>query len=243
MRIIIPVLISLGLLTSCKPTNEKPNILWITAEDLSPYVGCYGDKNATTPSLDQLASEGTMYTNAYANASVCAPARATLITGMYASTTGSHNMRSTYKIPETIKSYAEILREHGYYCTNHSKKDYNSSMLTRKIWDRNGSKAHYNNREEGQPFFAVYNFLTTHESCIHNYKVEDLVHDPASVELPPYHPDLPEIRQDWARLYDCISKHDKEVGRVLKELEENGDLNPEAAGFMLGFNDAIPAEI
>ncbi len=202
-------------------TRPLPNILWITCEDISPYLGCYGDKNATTPNLDKLASEGVLYSNAYANAPVCAPARFTIISGMYASSAGTHHMRSTNKIPENIRFYPEYLREAGYYCTNNSKTDYNCTGYG-ELWDESSRKAHYKNRKPGQPFFAIFNLAISHESRIHKYDPDNLIHNPSKMELPPYHPDLPEVRNDWARLYDNITTMDKQAGDLLKELEQSG---------------------
>lgn len=208
-----------------KPENEQtrplPNILWITCEDISPYLGCYGYKNATTPNLDKLASEGTLYSNAYANAPVCSPARFTIISGMYASSAGTHHMRSTNKVPENIRFYPEYLREAGYYCTNNSKTDYNCTGYG-ELWDESSRTAHYKNRKPGQPFFAIFNLAITHESRIHRYDPNNLIHNPDEMELPPYHPDLPEVRNDWARLYDNITSMDKQAGDLLRELEQSG---------------------
>jgi len=148
--------------------KELPNILWITSEDNSDYfVGCYGNSFATTPNLDKMASEGFMYTRAYANSPVCAPARNTIISGIYAASNGNEQMRSTYAMTEIARLYPEYLRDAGYYCTNNSKTDYNYNGDYNVIWDECSTKAHYKNRKEGQPFFAVFNLMTTHESMIH----------------------------------------------------------------------------
>src|SRR5688572_29960799 len=117
---------------------ERPNILWITSEDNSPYLGCYGDRLAQTPHLDRLASEGVRYRNAFANAPVCSTARTTLITGMYASSLGVHNHRSSVAIPEQMKLYPEHLRAAGYYCTNNVKTDYNVAAR-RNVWDESSN--------------------------------------------------------------------------------------------------------
>jgi arylsulfatase A-like enzyme len=125
-------------------TNQRPNILWITCEDISPYLGCYGFEQAQTPNLDRLAEKGIRYTHAYANAPVCAVARSTILSGMYASTIGTHQMRSRIQLPAEIPVYPKILREAGYYCTNNSKKDYNSNYENdNTIWDESSNKAHY----------------------------------------------------------------------------------------------------
>lgn len=207
---------------STKVTTEPPNILWITSEDNSPFFGCYGDEFATTPTFDKLATEGILYKNAFANAPVCAPARSTIITGMYPPSLGTQNMRSVYPIPESIRFFPQYLREAGYYCTNNSKEDYNMPK-PEGVWDESSSKAHYKNRAEGQPFFAIFNFTVSHESSIHKSISNDsLRHDPAKVKLPPYHPDTPEMRHDWAQYYDKVEDLDGMVAQVLQELEDAG---------------------
>ncbi|MCK5370083.1 MAG: sulfatase-like hydrolase/transferase, partial [Cyclobacteriaceae bacterium] len=105
--------------------QDQPNILWISVEDISPDIGCYGDKNAHTPVLDKLAENGVRYTNAIANAPVCAPARSVIITGMYQTSIGSQHMRCKGRMPEGFKYYPQILRDKGYFCTNNQKEDYN----------------------------------------------------------------------------------------------------------------------
>ena len=82
--------------------QERPNILWITSEDNSPLLGCYGDEQAHTPNLDRLATQGVRYRNAFANPPVCSAARSTLITGMYACSVGLHNHRSKVRIRTVI---------------------------------------------------------------------------------------------------------------------------------------------
>ncbi|WP_209330170.1 sulfatase-like hydrolase/transferase [Lunatimonas salinarum] len=213
--------------------SEKPNILWITCEDISPYLGSYGFEQAYTPNLDKLAKKSIQFTHAYANAPVCAVARATILSGMYASTTGTHQMRSRIQLPEEIPAYPKLLREAGYYCTNNSKKDYNSTFETdTEVWDESSNQAHYKNRKPGQPFFAVFNNMVTHESQLSEDRINHYIEtqqiptrpriDPGEINLPPYHPDLPEIRNDWARFHDLITLMDKMTGDLLRELEEEG---------------------
>jgi len=229
-----PVLISLFiftvlssfLLSGCeeKVPDELPNILWLTSEDNSPFLGCYGDEFATTPNLDKLASEGFLYTHAYANAPVCAPARNTIITGVYANSNGNQHMRSRYPLSEIVKTYPEFLREAGYYCTNNSKTDYNTNSIDPdEIWDESSREAHYKNRAEGQPFFAVFNTGISHESSIHNSIPNDeLRHSPEEVPIPPHHPATPEMKHDWAQYYDKVEDMDAQIGEWLQELEDAG---------------------
>lgn len=221
----------------CQQKKQLPNILWITCEDISPYLGTYGFKQAQTPNLDKLAKNGLKYTNAYANAPVCGVARSTLLTGMYAPTTGTQHMRTNTQLPKCIPAYPKVFREAGYYCTNNFKKDYNSSYINDEtLWDESSAKAYYKNRKEGQPFFSVFNIITTHESRLAANRIEKFIKrkqipkktriEHKDIILPPYHPDVPEIRNDWARLHDLITLMDKQVGDLLNELkEQNLDKN------------------
>jgi len=219
-------LINFLALNSCqeKRPDELPNILWLTSEDNSPFLGCYGDEFATTPNLDKLATEGFLYTHAYANAPVCAPARNTIITGVYANSGGNQHMRSYYPISEVIKTYPEFLREAGYYCTNNSKTDYNTNSIEpNQIWDESSRDAHYKNREPGQPFFAIFNTTISHESSIHDsIPNEKLRHSPEEVFIPPHHPATPAMKHDWAQYYDKVEDMDTQIGKWLQELEDAG---------------------
>lgn len=198
----------------------RPNVLWITSEDHGPEMGCYGDKYATTPNVDRLAAKGLLYMRCWSNAPVCAPARTTLITGMYAPSTGSEHMRSMLPMPKGTKMFPQILREAGYYTSNNSKEDYNLAK-NGKVWDESSGKAHYRNRAQGQPFFAVFNSTKSHESQIRS-RPHKQIHDPAKVRVPAYHPDTPEVRQDWAQYYDKVAEADADAGRVLAQLEADG---------------------
>ena len=200
--------------------TPQPNVLWITCEDIGPHLGCYGDPDADTPQLDRLAGKGMRFLHAWSNAPVCAPARSTIITGVYPPSMGSQHMRSMARLPAEIKMYPCYLREAGYYCTNNSKQDYNLG-LTGKVWDESSGKAHWKNRRPGQPFFAIFNITVTHESRI-RARPHRCVHDPARVRVPAYHPDTPEVRLDWAQYHDNITVMDRMAGDRLKELEEAG---------------------
>ena len=208
---------------SDEPEPERPNILWIVSEDNSPLIGAYGDTLATTPNIDRLANRGILYENAFATTPVCAPSRFTIITGTYGNSMGTENMRSTYPVPDFVKFFPRYLREAGYYTTNNSKKDYNT-VDQPEAWDESSNTAHYNNREAGQPFFHVRNLFVTHESQLHA-PIDTLIHDPAQMQVPPYHPDTDTVRRDWARYYDLITKMDSQVGEVLDELEASGEAN------------------
>ncbi len=213
-------MLAIAMLTACGAfAQDRPNILWITSEDNGPNLGCYGDTYATTPNLDALAARSQRYTRAWSNWPVCAPARTAIITGMYPSSTGSEHMRSLERLPDGMQFFPELLRAAGYYCTNNSKEDYNLETPGQP-WDESSTKAHWKNRAPDQPFFAVFNSMVSHESQLRAKR--PLVHDPAQVRVPPYHPDSPEVRADWARYYDNLTLMDAELGARLKEIEEAG---------------------
>ena len=200
----------------------RPNVLWLTSEDNGPFLGCYGDPHAQTPHLDRLATEGVRYRRAFANAPVCSSARTTLITGMYPSSLGAQHHRSRVPLPAGFQLYPELLQAAGYYCTNNAKTDYNVTV-DRKPWDENGSRAHYRNRAGGQPFFAVFNQTSSHESQVAPAAGKTMFRvPPERVTLPPYHPDTPEIRRDWANYHDQITVMDGQMGELLAELAREG---------------------
>ncbi len=237
----------------CKPDTGKqfpvrPNILWISCEDLSPRLGCYGDHVAQTPNIDRLAGQGIRYTNVFTSAPVSAPCRSGIITGMYQTSIGTHHMRTSHRAeglptpyeavpPPYVKTFTEYLRAAGYYCTNNVKTDYQfESPVT--AWDECSNKAHYKDRPDREmPFFAVFNLGVTHES---NNWHEPESTDPSSVEVPPYYPDNEIVRKNIARLYDNIARLDTMVGEILKELEDEGLAENTVVFFWSDHGDGLP---
>ncbi len=216
------------------PEGARPNVLWITAEDMSPFLGCYGDAYAVTPNLDRLAAAGVRYTRAFATAPVCSPARSCLVTGLYATTLGTAPLRSRFPVPATMRGLPALLRKAGYYCTNNVKTDYNTSdepAIVKASWDECSGKAHWRGRPAGRPFFSIFNVMETHQSRTFESMIPQLEkrldkalrHDPAGAPVPPYYPDTPTARATVARMYDWITVMDRDhVGRLLRELEEDG---------------------
>lgn len=212
---------------------QRPNIVWIIVEDISPYLACYGDSTARTPSIDKLAREGVRYTNFFDVSGVCAPSRSCIITGMYPTSIGTDHMRTTTVVsdfgipnhsvvlPPDVKMFTEHLRRTGYYCTNNDKQDY-QFKAPRAGWDESSKTAHWRNRPENKLFFAVFTLGVTHESQIWAKENDTLLTDPATVPLPPYYPDSPVIRKDVARMYSNIMEMDKMAGELLRQLEEDG---------------------
>ena len=183
-------------------------------------MGAYGDSFADTPNLDALAERGMRYNKAWSNAPVCAPARTTIISGLFPTATGSQHMRSRTRLPDGFRFFPQLLRQAGYYTSNNAKEDYNLEKPG-PVWDESSREAHWRNRSHGQPFFAVFNVGLTHESQI-RLRPHTPVHDPAGVALPAYYPDTPEVRQDWAQYYDKMTEMDAVMGQRLAELEADG---------------------
>ena len=221
------------ILISCdnRTASLQPNILWITCEDLSPILGCYGDKIANTPNIDLFAQNAVRFTNAYASAPICTPARSSLITGVYASSMGTHHLRGVVPKSDKIKCFTEFLREKGYYCTNNVKEDYNF-ITPEEAWDESSDSAHWRNRKPEQPFFSVFNFMVTHQSQT-RYGIEKLNEinstldekdriNPDDVEIPPYYPDTPIVRNNIASLYTQVHIMDKKFQEIINQLEEDG---------------------
>ena len=200
----------------------QPNILWVSSEDHGPQMGCYGDTFATTPNLDKFATRALRYTHAWAVAPVCAPTRTTIISGLHGPSSGGDHMRSMVAYPAGQKMFPQLLREAGYYTTNHTKEDYNLAKST-AVWDASSAQAHWKNRRAGQPFFAVFNSTKSHESQIIKLGADGQpVHDPVKVRVPAYHPDTPEVRRDWALYYDSVTAADADAGAVLAQLAADG---------------------
>ena len=237
--------------------EAKPNILWITAEDMSPTLGCYGDPYAITPNIDLLAKRATRYDNAFAASPVCSPSRSVLITGMYNVSTGTNQMRSGFPLPEGVKGFPSYLRRAGYFTTNNVKTDYNTSDSGRVIeesWNESSAKAHWRSKErkKGQPFFAVFNLMTSHQSrsMVWPYDVfkkhvqsrlsSGQVHDPKNAPVPPYYPDTPLVRKTMARYYDCVSAMDIQVGEILRQLEEDGHAEDTIVFFYSDHGSGMP---
>ncbi len=215
--LVICTLISASVLAA-----DRPNILWLTCEDNNVnWVGCYGNPHAETPNIDRLATEGIQYMHCYANAPVCAPSRSTWITGVHALSMGTHPMRSRYAIPhDTIKYYPDLLKKAGYYVGNDKKTDYNiGGREDGSAWDT--KKTDWNELKQQQPFFMVINNTKSHESRAFG-DVNKTTHSPDNVRLAKYHPDIPDIRKNYAHYHDQMKKMDADIGKALAELEKAG---------------------
>lgn len=203
------------------PNQASPNFLWLVSEDNNPLIGAYGDRLAHTPAIDKLAREGVLFRNVYSNAPVCAPSRFGIITGVLAqSCSPANHMRAEAKLPAFIKAFPVWLRERGYYCSNNAKTDYNCDLRPEAVWDASSRTAHWRERKPDQPFFAVFNHETTHESQL--FRRTDGRVRPEDVRIPAFLPDTPDMRADFASYYNLIERMDGQIGARLDELDAAG---------------------
>ena len=229
------------LIGYCQKQNQ-PNIVWLVAEDQSQYFfPFYGDKSVNLPNISFLLENGIVYDNMNSPYPVCAPARSGIITGMYPSSIGTGNMRAhsdnrivrgkteasleipyySSKLAESITPFTQILIEEGYYCTNNSKRDYNFNLRD-EAWDDSSNNASWEKREEGQPFFSIFNFNITHESEIWKRDKEKLKVDPNNLTVPPVFPDDSISRHALAVNYSNLVEMDKQMGLIIKNLKDQG---------------------
>ncbi|MBX3179133.1 MAG: sulfatase [Candidatus Hydrogenedentes bacterium] len=204
----------------------RPNILWLVSEDTSPDLGCYGNPLVHTPHLDRLAEQGARYDAALATCPVCSPARSAMMTGMYQTSIGAHNHRSHredgHTLPEPVRVITHYFREAGYFVTNGRGTDWERPGKT--DWNFTPSDSPFDGadwaqRAPGQPFFAQYNFSLTHRDFVRD---PERPIDPAQLELPPYYPDTPLVRRDWADYLESLQVLDRQIGALLKRLEDEG---------------------
>lgn len=202
--------------------KELPNILWLVSEDNNPYIGAYGDRLAQTPNIDALAAKGVLYRNAYSTAPTCAPSRFAILTGIQAEANAPANhMRARAPFPAFLRTYPELLRSAGYFCTNNGKTDYNAVIPGARIWNENNTpRAHWRSRPAGKPFMAVFNYLTTHESQL--FRTTPGRVKPEQVRVPAYLPDTLDVRTDIASYYNLVEKMDEQIGQRLAELAADG---------------------
>ncbi|PZX55448.1 arylsulfatase A-like enzyme [Algoriphagus ratkowskyi] len=229
------------LFTCLSTFAQQPNILWITIEDTSPqFIGSYGNENASTPVMDKFTKEGVQFTNAFSTGTVCSPSRTAIITGVKTYELGTGNHRSNYAIPSDIKGFPYYLQQAGYYTTNNSKTDYNvanEKAFIAEAWNESSGKAGWWDREDEQPFFAVFNYNESHQSrtmtnpydwyleeVLNQLPEEDRIGE-SEFEMPPFYRDSPEMRKQMARVYNSIKLTDNRIGELIGRLEADGLLD------------------
>ena len=207
--------------------NTTPNIVWILAEDLSPDLGCYGNECVFTPNIDRLAKEGMRFLNAFVTGPACTPSRTALATGRYQISLDAHHMRYPEDLknplPRGVLPMNEILRKSGYQTVNvkGGKGDMEGIGTGKTDWSFRSDKADYDiaswdEIDPDKPFFAVVNLRLTHRPF-----EKDLENPiaPGKVKLPPYYPDHPVCRKDWALYLETVQGLDRQVGQILDALE------------------------
>jgi arylsulfatase A-like enzyme len=220
-----------ALLGADAAETGRPNILWLIAEDFGPHLGCYGTKEVWTPNLDKLAADGVRYTRAFTTAPVCSPSRSAFMTGMYQTAIGAHNHRSHrddgYKLPDGVRVLTDWLRDAGYFTANlrELSKEFGFKGTGKTDWNFTYEGKPYDSDKwddlkSHQPFYAQINFHETHRKFNGEKRA-----DPAKVVIPPYYPDHPVTREDWAKYLDAASELDRKVGLILKQLETDGLAN------------------
>lgn len=214
--------------TSREQVLEKPNIVWLTSEDNSKhYMSLFDEHGVATPNIESLAEHGITFTRAFSNAPVCSAARSTLISGCYGPRIASHYHRKIQKVPmpENIEMYPAYLKKAGYYTSNNNKEDYNIYKGD-NVWDASSKKASWRNRAEGQPFFHIQNYGTTHEGSLFfkDKAVDgaDTLTDRNSCFVFPTHPNTEVFKYTNARYRDKIVTLDKQIGDFLDKLKEDG---------------------
>ena len=226
------VLLSLLLLHDLQAQKQdRPNIVWLVSEDNSKhYLSLYDRGGASMPNVERLARNGLVFNHAFSMAPVCSVARSTIISGCYAPRIGAqyHRRSRLVPMPEGLEMFPYYLREAGYYATNNAKEDYNI-LKSKEVWDVSSRYATYRNRKEGQPFFHVQNFGTTHEGQLHFKEIvmqrEKTVTDPESIQPFPYHPNTPVFRYSYARYHDLHTSVDRAIGEFIGQLEADGVLD------------------
>lgn len=203
--------------------STKPNVLWIYGEDLYPNLACYGTPVVQTPNIDKFASQGTLFKNAFVTCPVCSPSRSAIISGRYQTSIGAHNHRSNRDVPlpEDIRLITNYFRDAGYYTCNSPGPPYNKPGKTDFNFHRDGvfDGIDWSERAEDQPIYAQNNITDTHRDFTPD--PENPI-DPSTVELPPYYPDHPLVRKDWAMYLESIQVFDRKVGQVLQRLDDEG---------------------
>ena len=231
-----------AVVTAAVP-GKRPNILWLVGENITHDLGCYGAKHVHTPNLDRLAAQGVRYTNVFATNPTCAPSRSAFMVGMYQTSTDTHHMRShrddAFRLPAGVRPLTHRLQDAGYLTAN-IKVIGGRNVGTGKL-DLNfvNEGAIYQSEDwaalkSHQPFFAQVN---SHEVEYDIYDrqsakkprvewVGEREHvryaTPEAVTPPPYYPDHPIVREEWARYLNSVSGMDRRIGWVLEQLRADG---------------------
>ena len=223
----------LSLHCACAYAESRPNVLWIYLEDVSGWLSCYGETLIETPNFDRLAARGIRFDRFYTPAGVCSATRSATIVGAMQTSFGIHNHRSgrpdfrgqtmgaafdDIRLPAGVEPLPVLMKKAGYFTFNQSgKDDYNFKWSAENFYSPNSKTNLWRNRKDGQPFFGQVQLRGGKLG-----KRAKAVIDPSTVPVPPYYPDIPEVREEIAHHYDCLLKTDQEIGDLLDQLEKDG---------------------
>ena len=224
---------------------DRPNILWIYLEDVSGWFSCYGDKVIKTPHIDSLAESGIRFNRFYTSAGVCSAMRSGTILGMMQTTVGAHQHRScraTFRgqamgeydknvLPEGVQLVPKIFRDAGYYSFNEGtgKDDFNFEFDQKELYDHSSSGWNFKGAKDGsewtgcpkgKPFFGQIQISGGKSGG--RVKSIGTLTPRNKVPVPPYYPDIPEVREEIAHHYDCLLFTDDQVGQIIAALKRDG---------------------
>lgn len=228
---------ALCVVSSCAQNaiEQKPNIVWIMMEDLGYQLSCYGEPGIHTPNIDKFAEEGIRFTNSFCTAPVSSPSRSAMITGFYQNYINANQHRTEGEgfekqpLPYGIKPITHLLEEAGYFtCFMAGRKTDLNFTLDRSVYQGND----WSERSEGQPFYAQLTYGGTHRPWKRDPENPIRIDE---VRVPPYYPQTDLVKRDWANGLESAQIVDREIGEVLKRLEDEG-LAENTLVFIIGDN-------
>ncbi|KAJ6016305.1 Alkaline phosphatase-like alpha/beta/alpha [Penicillium herquei] len=224
----------------------KRNILLMIADDLGKQLGCYGNTKIQTPHLDQLASEGTRFDQAFTSTASCSASRSVIYTGLHTHQNGQyglHNGRHHFTTFDHVQTAPVLFSQHGYTTGLIGKVHVGPSSVY--PWDMRAESDSRDvasvadqatmfferSKSNNQPFFLTIGFIDPHRDLTragfgndgqYDHRVKKIDYSPEDVEIPPFVNDLPKVRYEFAEYYKSISRLDQGVGMVLEGLKKSG---------------------
>ncbi len=216
---------------------DRPNILFVISDDQSwPHAGAYGYKAARTPAFDRVAAEGVLFDQAFAPTPGCSPTRAAILTGRnnwQIEEAGTH--WSTF--PRKYEVFPDRLEDAGYFVGMTGK---GWAPGNNEGWERNPAGPRFggrdyseafgeflNQRPDGKPFLFWFGSFEPHPGTLRANQGSGVAagFDLDEIEVPPFMPDVPEVRSHIADYLRMIEIYDTHLGRMLDMLEQAGELD------------------
>ncbi len=253
----------LGAGLPCEASADRPNILFITVDDMScDSVGVFGCKlKDTTPHMDRLAEQGLRFQYAHVQVGNCKPCRNVLWSGLYPHTNG---VEGFYSIKD--KKYpvlADLMKQGGYYVAIRGKASHSTPYYPYPGWDDDltkldGKQQHLkdidsyyqstkrgiaNAKKAGKPFCIMVNISDPHKPFYAGPKDKHqptLVFNAKQMPIPGFLFDHPAVRQELALYYTSVRRADDCVGATLKALEESGHADNTVVMFLSDHGMPLP---